>query len=478
MLALVAGGKAILYDTLDPDSFWHLRVADQLQAEGIGPIVDDLSYASIKTPWTPYSWLAELGMKAIWDLSGYRGAVATQALMMGGFVVFIALGAVELTRRGRNRDNENPLAVVLATVFAMYLTLPFLSFRPVTFAFLMLSICSWLLLRDRRMDETSRAVWWIVPITLLVTNCHFFSIVVPLWVLALLVGSKIEHEPESAKRYAKLLGATLLACCMTPMLPGVIKQMWSYQSADPMVSAGLIAELRPFWHDPICSSIVVIAIGFAFINRHRIRMGEWLWLLGSLVLYVRLARFSPAYAPIAAAALSATLPQFEGRVLQKMSIRIVVACIVLCGVVRLVAAFPGSDTTLSSWLNRHTPDAPGYPTLAADYVENHVKPSSGRIINEFSWGGYLAWKLQGKYQVLVDGRTQLFTPGLWKSLYLKDKTETQPILEDALADAAIVPVKKSRFGDLLRDMGWTSAYRDDMAEVLLPPVKDSVGQIE
>jgi len=61
LLALCAGGKAILYDTLDPDCFWQLRVADQLCHDGIGPLVDRISFASEKEPWTPYSWLAELG---------------------------------------------------------------------------------------------------------------------------------------------------------------------------------------------------------------------------------------------------------------------------------------------------------------------------------------------------------------------------------------------------------------------------------
>ena len=56
LIALAAGAKAILYDTLDPDLFWHLRVADQLSRQSFpGPLVDNLSFASMKTPWTPYS---------------------------------------------------------------------------------------------------------------------------------------------------------------------------------------------------------------------------------------------------------------------------------------------------------------------------------------------------------------------------------------------------------------------------------------
>src|SRR5205814_1338906 len=67
MIALVGVGKAVVSDTLDPDLFWHLRVADQLHRDGVGPLVDELSFQSIRTPWTPYSWLAELGMKWAWD---------------------------------------------------------------------------------------------------------------------------------------------------------------------------------------------------------------------------------------------------------------------------------------------------------------------------------------------------------------------------------------------------------------------------
>src|SRR5688572_6164803 len=75
LLALAAAGKAVLYDTIDPDCFIHLLAADQLLSDGIGPLVDRQSFASVQTPWTPYSWLAELGMKAIWDAGGYRAAV-------------------------------------------------------------------------------------------------------------------------------------------------------------------------------------------------------------------------------------------------------------------------------------------------------------------------------------------------------------------------------------------------------------------
>src|SRR5207247_2640267 len=90
LVLLAASAKAMLYDTLDPDAFWHLRVAEQIQREGIRPLVDEISFSSIRQPWTPYSWLAELTMKRIWDFAGLRGAVVTHALCTAAILTLVA----------------------------------------------------------------------------------------------------------------------------------------------------------------------------------------------------------------------------------------------------------------------------------------------------------------------------------------------------------------------------------------------------
>src|SRR5688500_13070821 len=80
VLALGAGSKEVWYDTIDPDCFIHLVAAEQRTTDGIGPIFDRTSFASIQEPWPPYSWLAQLAMKALWDRGGYRAAVAAHAI--------------------------------------------------------------------------------------------------------------------------------------------------------------------------------------------------------------------------------------------------------------------------------------------------------------------------------------------------------------------------------------------------------------
>jgi hypothetical protein len=503
LLALLAAGKPIFYDTLDPDCFWHLRVAEQIEHDGIGPLIDHISFASSKTPWTPYSWLAELGMKSLWDVGGYRAAIAMQSLMMGVFVILIALCASEGLHlllplppgegRGEGMSNietpssstpphpnplpegeGNPCAIILATIFAMYFSLPYLSFRPVTFAIVLLALCAWLLLRDRRLQEKARAVWLIVPITALTTNCHFFAVLVPMWVCALLIGAIWERR--NIMRYTKMFSATAIACTATPMLSGVVRSMWNYQFADPMVSAGGVAEFQPIWAGALGPVSVCLLIGLfacVFYNRKKIRAGEWIWLFIVTALVIRLGRFAPVFAPIAAATLAACLPQLGGKVLARPAIRTTLACILAIGLVRLCSAFPKSSTSLSTWLNRNGPDTPGYPCAAADFVSQHI--SSGRIINEFSWGGYLSWRLGDDYPILLDGRTQLYSPQFWRTMYLGPADDSRATLQNAVAQAAVLPTSHSRFRSVLLDMGWQSAYRDDRAEVLLPPAAQAGG---
>jgi hypothetical protein len=126
---------------------------------------------------------------------------------------------------------------------------------------------------------------------------------------------------------------------------------------------------------------------------------------------------------------------------------------------------------MEAWVNRHGPDARGYPCDAAAYVDAHVEPRTGRLISEFDWGGYLEWRLGDRYQLFLDGRTQLFTPDFWQATYLGGVDERRRFLADVRADAAIVPVGTSVFRHSLVRLGWKSVYRDpeNRAEVLVPP---------
>jgi hypothetical protein len=471
LFALFAAAKPILYDTLDPDCFWHLRVADQLLAQAhISPIVDHLSFSSEKTPWTPYSWLAELAMKGLWDTGGFRLALVVQAMLQAAFVILLALSAIELQRQFD--DSPRYLPAALATAAGLYLSLAFLSFRPATFAIVLLSLAAWLILRDRRLGEKSKAVWLLIPLAILLINIHLSAILLPLWLTALLLGSLIEKNPRGIRRYALLTAATILACLATPMLPGLIGSILHYQFADVMVASPALAEMQPFYRGlpGKISALLVLAIFLcALFHRKKLRPGLWLWLAISTALLFRLGRMAPIFAIIAAPIFAATMPKISDAPLANPLSLASIAAILLAGLIRITLAFPSAGTSLDAFLNRNGPNTPGYPAAATDYVQSHIPPVTGHLINEFTWGGYLEYRLSPHFQTLLDGRTQLFTNQFWQTTCLGPEPARRNFLAHTPADAAILSVDHSLFAASLLKLGWTRIYQDDRAQVMIPP---------
>jgi len=496
LIALAAGGKAVLFDTIDPDCFLHLMAADQLLADGIGPLVDHQSFASVSTPWTPYSWLAELGMKLVWDHGGYRAAVLTHAAFAGAIIATIAGTCLIRTRRpddslSDDSPRTNPLfeaptvsrlSVVIAAALAAFLSMPYLSFRPVTAAVLLLALVTLLIVRDRRMGERSYGVWWVIPLTVVMVNVHLFAVTVPMYVGALLLGALWERRgafeppdwPEGdrrARRTFLLLAGTTLACLATPMLPGFPAAVLHLQF-DPIVTGPVIAEYQPFYRGGlgvVAALIVGALVLSAYANRRLLRAGDVIWLLVAFAILMRMGRFAPLFAVGAAPVFAVTLPRLSERLLGKPAIYALVALVLAAGTWRIGSSVPGPQRRFEDWVNRHGPDAPGYPTEAAAYVEAHVRPVTGRVINEYTWGGYLEWRLRDKFQALLDGRTQCYSGEFWRLTYLAGDDGRREFFSRIRADAAVLPAKRSLFREALTDLGWKSVYSDGRAEVLLPP---------
>jgi hypothetical protein len=353
----------------------------------------------------------------------------------------------------------------------------------VTAAILLLWIITALLVRDRRRRERSIAVWWVVPLTAVLANVHLFVWLVPAAVAAMLWGavfeirwpfdSNVTTGPGRVRRYAVMLAATIAAAAATPMLPGTLRTIWFYGARDAMAAGPAIAEMQFFARGPMGAVggalVVFIACCCAIRRRGRLRAGEIVCLIAGAALLLKLGRFAPIFAMAAVPALAATLPPLSDRLLRRPAISLLLAAVALLGGARIVTAFPPRGESVDRWLNRNGVGTPGYPCLAADFVDRSVARSTGRLVDEFSWGGYLEWRLGDRYEVLLDGRTQVFPAAVWQATYLGGDASLQRFLARIDADAALVPAGNSRFEPALRRLGWTRVYQDERAEVLVPP---------
>lgn len=480
LLLSIPAFKAIVADSIDPDFFWHIRVAGQLLQHGIGPVPDPWSFMSKPGDWTPFSWLGELAMKAIYDTAGLRGIVATHAACSILFFGFIALACGESTRTltGSNRR----LASLFSVALAIALSLAFLSFRPVTMALALMSVMSWLVHRDR--SRPTRALWLLVPATIALTNLHLYVIlwVAILWAMTIgawLDGRLLSRETSRARRLLTLAIACSLAALCTPMLPGCIRNAIWFNGQDPMVQHALVAEIAPFYagaFGKLMLIAVLTCVGFAIRARRALGFENLAVLFASLAILLQMGRFATVFAIFACPIFAVAMPRMSDVVLVRRPLRLAMTCATLLVVGRCGFGFPRASTTMDAWLTRNgDADSLRYPTAAASFVERSIPRASGRLFNELTWGGYLIWRLGDHYQVFMDGRTLIYTPEFWQATYVdRDEAARDALIHSQRADAAILPRNRSRLRDSLLRAGWTEAYADDRAQVLVPPTADVV----
>ena len=63
-----------------------------------------------------------------------------------------------------------------------------------------------------------------------------------------------------------------------------------------------------------------------FCHHERLKIGEKLWIIGSLLLVLRLGRIAPVFAPIGAAALATCLPTLGAAVLSRKAVVLGMSC--------------------------------------------------------------------------------------------------------------------------------------------------------
>jgi hypothetical protein len=217
--------------------------------------------------------------------------------------------------------------------------------------------------------------------------------------------------------------------------------------------------------------VVVALVFFAVRSRKRLGFEHLAVLFASIAILLQMGRFATVFAIFACPIFATAMPRMSDLVFARRSLKFAGAIATLAIAAKCAIAFPRASTTMDEWLTR-TGDADSlrYPTAAATFVERDVPRVNGRIFNELTWGGYLIWRLGDRYQVFMDGRTLIYTPEFWRTTYVSpDSASRDALLRTQRADAAILPLKKSRLHDSLIREGWTQAYADDRAVVLVPP---------
>lgn len=466
---------------VDPDLFWHLRVADSIEASGPRPLADDFSYNSEPGLWVPYSWLGALSLRAL------VARLEALALFLVPLAVYLAtLGFLGLAARAGGGPRGRAGAALLAGATVL---LPFVGLRPAALTFPLLAYAAWV----GHEPETASGGRWraaaLVPVAALLANVHLFFLFVPLLLAARAAGEWLagERSQERAgtrragpatERALGFAGLAVLAVAAgllaNPFGADVLAVAARYQLADVMVRSGAIVEMQPVHRlGPLVFGGTSLLLVWSALGLWRARGSAVLhlplWIL-AFVLIVALGRYVPLavmiLVPLAARygpwpALSKVAARRAKAVVAGVAIALVATA-----AVRLPAELPRGP--LDPYLEART----RFPVAAARFVRDSLHLSGDRLINEMHWGGYLVYALWPRYRVLLDGRTQVYSEAVWRAAYVgADARSRAELFRRSGAEVAVLPRGSTWVEIIEEQMKWCPVYLDHVAGVWVPPDK-------
>ena len=469
LLIPLALGKQLLNS--DGDLGRHLRVGEHILHHGL-LYRDAFSYTRFGQPFVGYEWLSEVGFAGVYRLGGLPAVSVACGLLM-------ALAYGFLTRWLLVRGVDPLLAYLTGILAAMLGSTHWLA-RPHLFTLLGVAILISLLERD---DKGARP-WAYLPLFALWANLHggflFGLVVIGIYIAGDLAEAWASTDPSGwllrARRDGAALGMGVLGAFLTPYgleLPRhvlgwfgmkfVIDHTMEYLSPDFHTLTGrfilavlllLVAGLALSPRRPTFPRLflVLATIGFALISQRNVP------LLGLTALPVLALHLDSAWRGLKdVGGIRGTFAR-ESPERRNGPWALAVTVPLL-----LVTMWPSPLVRLGL--------VPGYfdPTIFPVAATEKARAAglTGRMYNEFTWGGYLlfAWPEQ---KVFIDGQTDFYGEELTRthiriqSLY----PGWRELLKQWDISLVIMPTGSSLVHEMARDPAWRIWHCDRTATVL------------
>ena len=458
--------------TLDPDVWWHIKVGQAILATHHWPTADTYSFTAQGTPWMAYEWLGDVLLAAVQRARGLQGLMGLDLVL--GAAVVLALYAFA-TLRSRNSKAAFVTCLLLLLLTAVSFTL-----RPQMLGYLFLVI-TLIILERFRQGHTSTL--WLLPLLFLVwVNTHG-SFVVGIFAFAVYgISGLIERRwggLESVRwteaqrvRLGLAFAACLAALAFTPY--GVRMAVYPLDMAfSQPINMASIKEWQPMaFNLPFGKFFLALLVGFLLaqiIFRHTWQLAELTLFLVGLVAACLHARFLlifvPFCAPVLAVILSRWIPPYDPSK-DKYALNLLLITAVVVGMVRF---FP-SQKQLASRIAQH------WPEKAVQYIEQHPPPQP--MYNNYGYGGYLIYTLDGRNKVFIDGRADIYE----RAGVLADYGKTAGVAPVALAllraynvQSCLIERDETLATVLAASSQWQKVYADELSALFVRKVVGDSG---
>ena len=442
------------------DMWWHLSTGRYVLQNHSVPHSDPFSATIAGKPWTAHEWLSGVIFYFLYSQLGSAGPLLLTAfvLTMAFWFAYLRSGGLLLVR-------------VLALVLGVSAASPIFSVRPQIFTYLLASV--FLFVLSRYFETGSYKFLILLPLlTVLWVNLHGGYVLGLTLILLFAAGAVADWLVGQADALTtrRRVGLLLLACvaCLivVPLNPNGFA-MFTYPVATLRAwgSQTDIMEWRsPDFHLPIfhpLAALMLLTVAALALSPKRPRPCQVLVFVFFLFTALYAMRNLPFFVLVAFPLLAeytllpiGKLPTLRFR-LQK-----------LVQAAALLLAAVGCGKIVSSRIARELDwEQSRFPARAASFLDAQKLPA--RLFNSYDFGGYLIWRLYPRYQVYIDGRTDLYGHAFFENFLQVYQVSIDPRSTlDGHGIRTVLVEPSSRLAGFLRTQNdWRLVYQDPVAVI-------------
>ena len=455
----------------DPDAWWHLRTGQEIVTTHHVLHRDIFSYTRFGQPWIAHEWLAEVFMYLIFHAAGWAGLTLAFAFLIGATFLLLFRCCP-----------GKPYIAGLVVVFGAVATLPMWGARPQMFTMFLAAVFVALLSKAENSDAGRlQFLWWMPLLLLLWVNLHGGFLLGPALIALTLAGWSLEawlglRPWWEARARLQQLGTVLAVCVLViPLNPNGLELFrYPFQTLRAKSIVDYIVEwASPNFHSSdfkMFLGMLLLVWAAAAIARKRLRAAQVLLLLATTYAALSAARHIPIFVLIAvpivaegATELADLRPWFSsaGEAQSAAPAKLALNFVLLLAVsgftgFRFARAIKGQTAAEACY----------FPQAATKFLVRNKPP--GPVFNYYDWGGYFIARLFPRYQVFIDGRTDLY--GSLMDAFTdtaRGQGNWQKILEQYRVRTVVLPPTVGLTGILRLDPNWTKEFEDRQAVVFV-----------
>jgi len=457
-----------VFNTVDPDMWWHLRTGELIWNEGI-PRHDPFSFTKAGGEWITHEWLSEVLMWIFYSAGGLPFMAIGFALLSGA--------AFWLVYRS---CEAQPYLAALPTVVGLLAAAPSFGVRPQVLNMLFMAGFVYVVELVRRGAFEKRILWLLPLSTVAWVNFHSGYLLGVVLLSTYAVGFAIdawlvksEDEPTDFGLPRRLV-LVAFACLAAALFNPNGWHIWLYPFdtlGSDLMQQNIIEWSSPNFHEavywPFAAMMGLGVLSFVVAPK-RPPLADLLLFFGTaaagLTSRRHIALFAIATIPVISRALAEALrPTAAFAILGaprdgEMS----AGKARLNWIILLVGVVSTLGWRVSTLAQNQAMVAKKFPAAAVDHLQE-IGMAERRGFNAYPWGGYLVWR---RVPVFIDGRADVY--GDFLGDYLKTVRLTNHWREplDSFDVDYVLIEKGSNLGTLLDASGeWRQEYVDEVARI-------------